>query len=410
VEEDTQPKKERPEELPIRERPKPVTRLNRKVIVVGVLFVGGVTTVMILRAVAPGETQLGKKGEPIITQKKIEYPEFLQWGPKDYQQLTKKPERETLSEAAAAVPEVKPARQGDVQGPPGPQPGTTGAAKTAAGPPTKSPAPPVPRTPQATAGPARQPQSAKKAPEPKPKKTDWLFAKVEQGKGVEEPKDGQAEEKAQKPTIGDVLFPTAKWATPLKPPYVLYRSQLIPAILLHDVNSDIAGDIHLMVTADIIDKFQSGVVLIPQNSYIHGQQEGQPKYGQQRLNMKIESLEFPDGTVMTFAKAKAGDQSGAVGIPGSVNNHYGQVLLSAVLTAVLSVGTRTPFGSTSGFQQSLPQEFAQDAAQSLNRTGQRIVERSLQVNPTIELEYGTPVQVHLGEAISMMTEPGLAWK
>ena len=58
---------------------------------------------------------------------------------------------------------------------------------------------------------------------------------------------------------------------------------------------------------------------------------------------------------------------GATGIPAKVNNHYGSVILGAGLSALLNIGTRAPFGSTANFQQNLPQEFAQDTAQSLGR-------------------------------------------
>jgi type IV secretion system protein VirB10 len=162
----------------------------------------------------------------------------------------------------------------------------------------------------------------------------------------------------------------------------------------------------LMVTADVVDKFQSGLVLIPQYSYLHGQQtDGGVQYGQTRLGMTLEGLEFPDGTYLVLGKAKAGNQSGAVGLTGSVNNHWVQVGVSAVLTAALSIGSRAPFGSPSGLQQNLPQEFAQDAGSSVNRSGQQIVQRSLSVHPTITLAHGTAVTVQLLDNISLQTPP-----
>lgn len=201
------------------------------------------------------------------------------------------------------------------------------------------------------------------------------------------------------------LIQAAQWARPVDPTRVLYRSQTIPGVLMQDVNSDLPGQVKIMVTRPVLDRFGQGQVLIPQYTLLVGQQDGRPVYGQARLGVTIEEMEWPDGTVLGLGKAALADKSGAMGVAGKVNNHWSKVGLGAVLSAVLSIGARAPFGNTTGFQPTLPQEFSQDVGASLSRTGQQVVQRALTVPPTITLTAGTEVSVQLSENLSLQRPP-----
>jgi type IV secretion system protein TrbI len=271
--------------------------------------------------------------------------------------------------------------------------------------------PPVPLTPPRDPPPlvARSsPQPAPKEPPKPPSK--WLFADLKQQSGVQEPpfpvpKDEEIRGNPQASQRADSLFPQAVWGTPADPTKVLYRSQVINGLLQHDINSDQPGLMRILVTEEVQDRFGQGHTLLPQYTILLGTQDGKVSFGQSRLGISIDSAELPDGTVVAFIKAKVGDETGATGVTGKVNNHWAQVGIGAILTAALSVGSRSVAGSPSGFQPNLAQDFAKDVSGSVNQTGQQIVRRSLDVAPTITLKYGTPVTVQLSENVSFQT-PG----
>jgi hypothetical protein len=81
------------------------------------------------------------------------------------------------------------------------------------------------------------------------------------------------------------------------------------------------------------------------------------------------------------------------------------LLLSAGISAALSVGARLPFGSTQNYQPSLQQEFARDVGQNLNSSAQEIVKRELRRNPTITAVHAYPVTVSFAKNISFMSDP-----
>ena len=129
--------------------------------------------------------------------------------------------------------------------------------------------------------------------------------------------------------------------------------------------------------------------------------QDKPKYGDKRAHVKVHRLRLHgSGTLVDVTGGIVGGRDGASGIEANVNNHWLSVIAGAGISAVLSIGSRAPFGNVDGYNPSLAQEFAQDVGSSLNRAGQRVVERELMRAPTLTQKAGYPVTVQLAEAIS----------
>jgi type IV secretion system protein VirB10 len=218
----------------------------------------------------------------------------------------------------------------------------------------------------------------------------------------EEATSGSGQERTKE---GNTLFHQAVWSRPADARKVLYRDQIINAQLSQNINSDRPGAVVLLVTEDVQDIFGHGHVLIPQYSKFFASQDGQVKFGQKTVGLVVEDGRFPDGTAIEFPKGQVGDALGAAGVPGRVDNHIPEKIFGILATATLSVGSRVPFGNTTNYQQTLPQEFAQDASRSINQSGQELVRRMFDLPPTIHVEHGVPVTIQFKKNISFQTEP-----
>src|SRR5271166_3104037 len=71
-------------------------------------------------------------------------------------------------------------------------------------------------------------------------------------------------------------------------------------------------------------------------------------------------------------------------------HHWGMLFEAAILSTLLSVGSEV---GTSNNENSLVQAIRQGASQSFNQTGEQVVGRSLNVQPTITIRPGFPVRV-----------------
>ena len=86
----------------------------------------------------------------------------------------------------------------------------------------------------------------------------------------------------------------------------------------------------------------------------------------------------------------ATDAAGASGLVARVDNHLGRVWGAIAVSAVLSIlANESEDRNDQGFTRSLGDAAAQEAA----RTGSRIVERELNLRPTLRVPAGAPVRV-----------------
>lgn len=246
-------------------------------------------------------------------------------------------------------------------------------------------------------------QSVSTAQSPKPEPNDWLFPKMTQDGGSAKPPfelTSEAKKRAQE----SKLFPQTAWEKPKRPERVIYQQQIIQGQLMHTVNTDIPDLVLIRVTEQVEDRWAQGEVLLPQYSVLIGHQEGQIAQGQSRIPIVVTRSELPDGSIMEFKRSQVGDQAGAAGVPGAVNNHWVQKGIAAVVTVMLSVGSRAVAGSPTGYNYTLGQEFARDGSQEINRLGRQAVDKYANIPPTIVTKYGAPVTIKLSEPINLQSD------
>ena len=100
---------------------------------------------------------------------------------------------------------------------------------------------------------------------------------------------------------------------------------------------------------------------------------------------------MPDGGSIVLERQPGADTQGYAGLEDEVDNHWGMLFKAAILSTVLSVGSEA--GTSGDSNASLAQAIRQGASQSFNQTGEQVVGRSLNVQPTITIRPGFPVRV-----------------
>jgi type IV secretion system protein VirB10 len=72
-------------------------------------------------------------------------------------------------------------------------------------------------------------------------------------------------------------------------------------------------------------------------------------------------------------------QSERSGLEGDVDNHWGELFKSALLSAALGVGAELGSGADNGNNTAVLYALRLGAANSLNQTGQQVVRRNLNI-------------------------------
>ena len=173
-------------------------------------------------------------------------------------------------------------------------------------------------------------------------------------------------------------------------PYELQAGTVIPAALVTAVNSDLPGRVIAQVTAPVYDSVTGRHLLIPQGARLIGTYESEVLYGDTRVFLGWDRIIMPNGWSLDLGGMAATDPGGAAGVSDKTDNHLGRLGGAIALSAVLSiVANEAESDDEQGFGRSLGDAAAQEAA----RTGGRIVDRELNVRPTLRVRPGAPVRV-----------------
>lgn len=174
-------------------------------------------------------------------------------------------------------------------------------------------------------------------------------------------------------------------------PYVLQAGSVIPASLITGLRSDLPGEVTAQVTEDLYDSPTGKILLIPQGARLLGQYDAQVAFGQTRASLVWTRLIMPNGTSIVLDRLPATDTEGYAGLEDKVDNHWGMVFKAAILSTILSVGSEA--GISANNNGSLAVAIQQGMSQSVNQAGERVVSRSLNIQPTITIRPGFPVRV-----------------
>lgn len=172
--------------------------------------------------------------------------------------------------------------------------------------------------------------------------------------------------------------------------HLVQAGTLIPAALITGVNSDLPGEIIAQVTEPIFDTPSGNAELIPSGAKLLGRYDSVIGYGQDRAFIVWDRLLMPNGYSIELDELSGTDKKGQAGVADEVDYHFGRLAGAVLLSSFLVVGGNVVENSDdNGFTGDLGDAAAQQAVD----IGSRIVDRQLEVQPTITIRPGWTMRV-----------------
>lgn len=175
----------------------------------------------------------------------------------------------------------------------------------------------------------------------------------------------------------------------LASPNVVQAGSVIPAALITGIRSDLPGLVTAQVTQNVYDSPTGRILLIPQGSRLIGDYDADVAFGQSRVLLAWNRLILPDGRSIVLERQPAADPRGFAGLQDGTDYHWGGVLKAALVSTLLGVGSEVG----SGGDGDLARAIRRGTQDSVNRAGEQIVSRELNVRPTLTIRPGFPVRV-----------------
>jgi type IV secretion system protein TrbI len=174
--------------------------------------------------------------------------------------------------------------------------------------------------------------------------------------------------------------------------HVIFEGTILETVLLNRLDGQFIGPVECLVTSDIYSHDRQHL-LIPSGTKVLGEAKRVDTFGQTRLAVAFHRLIMPDGYSVSLDQFKGMNQIGDTGLRDQVNNHYLKIFGASL--AVGAIGGIAEAGSGGVLTQSGTQTIQQGVGESLGQTSQRILDKFLNILPTVTIREGHRVKIYL---------------
>lgn len=172
----------------------------------------------------------------------------------------------------------------------------------------------------------------------------------------------------------------------------LLEGTVIEAALVNRLDGTFAGPVVGLVTTPVYALHRQAI-LIPAGARVLGAASPVQSWGESRLAVSFHRLVMPDGHTYRLTLFKGLNQIGEAGLRDRVNRHYLQVFGASLAIGALS--GLAQFGSRSVGTYEFGTEYRQALGSSLATSASRVLDRYLNVLPTITIREGYRLKVYL---------------
>jgi type IV secretion system protein VirB10 len=173
-------------------------------------------------------------------------------------------------------------------------------------------------------------------------------------------------------------------------------------VLVNRLNGDFAGPVICQISTDVYSRDHSEL-LVPAGTRVLGETKKVNDVGQERLAVVFHRLIMPDGYAVDLDQAPGLSQVGETALHDKVNNHYFRVFGASI--AIGAIAGLSTIGANNSAVTGLPTSnasaYREGVAQNLSQSSLRILDRFLNILPTITIREGHRVRIFLTQDLML---------
>jgi type IV secretion system protein TrbI len=174
--------------------------------------------------------------------------------------------------------------------------------------------------------------------------------------------------------------------------YRIFEGTVLEAVLTNRLNGAFSGPVNCMTTTNVYSH-DGRHLLIPKGSRVLGEASRVDHFGQERLAVVFHRIIMPDGYSLRLDRFRGLNQIGETGLKDKVNRHYARIFgVSLAIGALAGLAQRN---TRYGIDVSAGDVYRQETARSVADSSMRILERFLNVLPTVTIREGHRIKIYL---------------
>jgi type IV secretion system protein TrbI len=194
-------------------------------------------------------------------------------------------------------------------------------------------------------------------------------------------------------------------AVPADPPnaaagktHVLFEGTILESVLINRLDGGFTGPVECLLSTDVYSSDRQHL-LIPAGSKLLGETKKVDTFGQTRLAVVFHRLLMPDGYSVSLDQFKGLNQIGDTGLRDQVNNHYLRIF--GVSLAIGAIGAVAEGGTAGSLNASSSDLMRQGFAQGTAQSSAQILDKFLNIMPTVTIREGHRVKVYLSGDLAL---------
>ncbi len=196
----------------------------------------------------------------------------------------------------------------------------------------------------------------------------------------------------------DTRNPVAAPATATGKTYVLFEGTALETVLINRLDGQLAGPVECLLTNDVYSHDRQHL-LIPAGTKLLGETRKVEAFGQTRLAVSFHRMVMPDGYSTSLDRFEGLNQIGDAGLRDQVNNHYLRIFGASL--AIGAIGAVAEGGTSGALTASGTDRMRQGFAQSTAQSSAQILDKFLNVLPTVAIREGHRVKVYLSGDLAL---------
>ncbi len=175
--------------------------------------------------------------------------------------------------------------------------------------------------------------------------------------------------------------------------YSLWKGSVVSIVLDTAINSDLPGSVMGHVTRNVYTSQDGKYLLIPMGSRVFGEYSSSISYGQNRVQVVWNTLIRPDGLEVNLGSMNGIDAFGASGYKGWKTEHPFEYLKAFGLIAAYSILDTKAMKYTEQQTNEYAKNVLTDVYGETKRLNNKIVDRAMDIQPTIKIKSGTEINL-----------------
>jgi type IV secretory pathway VirB10-like protein len=180
--------------------------------------------------------------------------------------------------------------------------------------------------------------------------------------------------------------------------YVLFEGNILESVLINRLDGQFSGPVECLLSTNVYSNDRQHL-LIPAGSKLLGETKRVDSLGQKRLAVAFHRLLMPDGFSVSLDQFKGLNQIGDTGLRDQVNNHYLRIF--GVSLAIGVLGAVAEAGTGSALTASGTDLMRQGLAGSMAQSSTQILDKFLNILPTVTIREGHRVKVYLSGDLAL---------